>query len=180
MSAQHKVWIDAALNDLAAAIYLHEGRYWFHATLEAQQAGEKFGKAILIFSGVPVAEIKAYSHRVLKINERIEQLGLHRFSEIEQNKAMEMQKNYTNLKYPDEQSEDPPYILFGRIGSEDSIQWAVNYLDMMMSIIPDVITENDRDGIKLSFLRAKEIANTCKKCNANPCVCDDEQSGCKM
>ena len=44
ISDRHKVWIKAAFNDLETAIYLHQGGFWFQATLSAQQVGEKFGK----------------------------------------------------------------------------------------------------------------------------------------
>lgn len=169
MSDHHKVWIDAGLHDLSTAIYLHQGRYWFQATLNAQQAGEKIGKAILIFAGI--ADVKSYSHRIPKINEKIEALGLHSFSEIDQNMARKMQRTYVEQKYPNESSDDAPYILFDRIESENSIQWAVNYLDMMMRVIPGVITIDQRDDIQRAFAHAKAVANVCKRCQKTPCVC---------
>ena len=75
------------------------------------------------------------------------------------------------LKYPDETSEDSPHTLFDRIKSDSGVQWAINYLDMVMSIIPDSISTEQRDAIQESFNKAKEVAIVCKKCNANPCAC---------
>lgn len=171
MSDHHKIWIDAALHDLSASIYLHEGGYWFQATLNAQQAGEKLGKAILIYGGVAAVDIRPFSHRILKINEKIEVLGLHTFSEIDQNMARKMQRAYIEQKYPNESSDDAPYVLFDRIESEDGIQWALNYLDMTMHVIPDVVPMHERNSIQESFDHAKIVVNTCKVCHSAPCVC---------
>ena len=104
MSDHHKIWIDAALNDLKTAIYLHQGRFWFQAALSAQQAGENLGKSILIFG--EVNDIQSYSHRISRINKKIQDMGLHTFTENDQSVANEMQIIYTKLKYPDETSED--------------------------------------------------------------------------
>lgn len=169
MSDHHKVWIDAALNDLETAIYLHQGGFWFQATLSAQQAGEKFGKSILIFGGI--GDVKSYSHRIPRINKKIQELGLHSFNEADEHIANEMQLTYVNLKYPDETSEDSPHTLFDRIKSDNGVQWAINYLDMVMSIIPDSISTEKRDAIQESFVKAKEAAIVCNKCNVNPCAC---------
>lgn len=170
MSDHHKVWIEAALNDLETAIYLHQGGFWFQATLSAQQAGEKFGKSILIFGGI--GDIKSYSHRIPRINKKIQELGLHSFDEADEHIANEMQLTYVNLKYPDESSEDSPHTLFDRIKSDNGVQWAINYLDMVMNIIPESISKERRDEINKSFVVAKEITNICSKCNNNPCVCN--------
>lgn len=175
MSDHHKVWIDSALHDLSAAIYLHQGGFWFHATLCAEQAGEKFGKSILVFSGI--TDVQRLSHRIPKINEEIEKLGLHSFSEADESMALQMQRTYVSLKYPNDSSDDPPHTLFDRVGSESSIQWALNYLDITMIVIPDVIAMERRDSTQDAFVAAKEIANRCKKCSANPCICDKRGSG---
>ena len=94
MSDHHKTWIEAALNDLETAIYLHQGGFWFQATLSAQQAGEKLGKSILIFSGT--GDVQSYSHRISRINKKIQELGLHSFSEADDHIANDMQLTYVN------------------------------------------------------------------------------------
>lgn len=50
--------------------------------------------------------------------------------------ANEMQFTYLNYQYPDAISEDSPHTLFDRIKTVDSVQWAINYLYMVIKIIP--------------------------------------------
>lgn len=171
MSDQHKTWVKSALNDLSAAVCLHGAGFWINATLNAQQAGEKLGKAILILCGVNQIDVKDLSHRIPKINDKIEELGLYSFNEEDRHMAKEMQRMYQSQKYPDGSTEDAPHEMVDKIDSEGSIQWAVNYLDMAMNIMPGVISEDQRDSIHQSFTAAKEVANTCKKCKATPCIC---------
>jgi HEPN domain-containing protein len=172
MSNHHKVWIEAALNDLETAIYLHQGGFWFQATLSAQQAGEGLGKSILIFSGI--GDVQSYSHRISRINKKIQELGLHSFSEADDHIANDMQLTYMEISCSYETyecSNDAPHTLFDRIKSDSSVQWAINYLDMVMSIIPDSISTERRDVIQESFAKAREAAGLCKKCKADPCAC---------
>jgi HEPN domain-containing protein len=172
MSEHYKTWIDSALYDLSVAIYLHQGGKWLHASINAQQAGEKLGKSILILSGISPSEIKALSHRITQINDKIAKLGLYEFNEADIHQANVMQRMYMSEKYPDPSIEDAPHKLFDRIDSEASIQWAVDYLDMAINIMPGIISSEQRDEINKSFVVAKEIINICSKCNNNPCVCN--------
>lgn len=169
MSDHHKIWIEAALNDLETAIYLHQGGFWFQATLSAQQAGEKLGKSILIFGGIN--DIQSYSHRISRINKKIHELGLYSFNEADEHAANDMQLTYMKLRYPDEASDDSPHTLFDRIKSNNGIQWAINYLDMVMNIIPDSISVEQRNSLHKSFSQAQEAVNVCKKCKVTPCTC---------
>lgn len=172
MSNHHKILIEAALNDLETAIYLHQGGFWFQATLSAQQAGEKLGKSILIFSGI--GDVQSYSHRISRINKKIQELGLHSFSEADDHIANGMQLTYVEISCSYETyecSNDAPHTLFDRIKSDGSVQWAINYLDMVMVVIPGAILAEQRDEIQKSFNQAKEVASFCKKCNTNPCAC---------
>lgn len=171
MSDQHVILADSALHDLSAAIYLHQGGFWLNATLNAQQAVEKLGKAILLHAGVDYLEVRNLSHRIPKINERIESLGLCVFDEIDANMAKKMQRIYTEQKCPNEASDDAPYTLFDRIESDLSIEWSLRFLELARGIVPAAIPRERSDALHVAFAHARDLVVACQKCHASPCIC---------
>lgn len=156
MSDSAKAWIVQAVFDLESAITLYENRLWGNACLSAQQAAEKFGKALLIHADV----MPDHTHNVAKIIEEIERIGLRQFSDAEKDVANALTKTFLTSRYPNLGLGTAPCEMFSKGDAKSHIAWALEFFDMAIHIAPDLVERSapGRRGDLQRLLERAEIA----------------------
>lgn len=156
MSDSAKAWIVQAVFDLESSIALYEKRLWGNACLNAQQAVEKFGKALLVHADV----IPDYTHNVAKIVEEIERIGLRKFSDAEKDAANTLTRTFLTSRYPNLSADTAPCEMFSKSDARSHIAWALDFFDMAIYIAPDLVerSAHGRRGDMQRLLEGAEIA----------------------
>lgn len=171
MNKTVKAFIDDALFDISTAIIMFKHDNWKNTCLNSQQAIEKLGKAILLEADVDIFDRKHRIHQIHVLNEEIESLGLHKFSDRDKENAILLTQYYMRQKYPDPGSERATYLEFTRTGSVNSMQWALEYLDMTSFLINGAIPEDTRQSLRNEVIEAFSADDRCSSCHSIPCVC---------
>lgn len=129
----HTEYLNVAMQDRAAAVYLDTFGCWYHSVVTARQACEKFGLAILVFDGVVGDdELEEIENRIWMINLMIESRGLYKFSDMDQGMAVTMQRTCDR---------DAPFRTYDPDDSKNACRWMEGYREMTMRVLSEMLAK---------------------------------------
>jgi len=159
MSAVNPVtasWLIQAYEDLRSALALLDVDAWSNSSMLAQQAAEKFAKAILLHGGV----VPPMTHNLLKLNDAIASAGLAELTDAHRQAAADLTKVFSTSRYPQLELESAPCQIYTRMDALNALRCAALFFDLAVALMPGAVATvlpGKREGFAAAWIKLSSM-----------------------